>query len=176
MIHKGLRVGLVMAILVGALALVPAVSADDPCTGKVVTMPSYVAWGASFEVKWEPVTGAAGYALTVMHGGGSEAYGWLPTSGTSVTLSTNDMNGPQATITINALTPEGDILCTMGGTVGLGPSTSSQGATTLYAPPETTQPLAVWESAGAAAREAAGEVPLIILDLIKFGTVGPTQD
>jgi photosystem II stability/assembly factor-like uncharacterized protein len=109
-------VGLLLAVVIaGAIAFAPEAQAESVCDGWTASAPADVPWGASFEITWPPVPGAAGYAVYL-----TDASGTTVVTGVagSLTVSSNDFgDGGLLNYTVVALTPEGNVLCSTGGVV-----------------------------------------------------------
>ena len=108
------RVGLLLAIVVaGAIAIVPKAYADESVCDQLTMsiVPSGpIATGSSFQVQWNVIPGAAGYEVSIQHEGGTLVY---TDSVGSRTVNSNDIQGSSFTVTVKALTPEGDVLCSV---------------------------------------------------------------
>jgi hypothetical protein len=110
------RVGLLLAVLMaGAIAFAPYAQAEAVCDGWSASAPSDVPWGASFEILWPTVPGAASYEVIL-----TDASGTTIVTGVagSLTVSSNDFgDGGLLNYTIQALSADGDLLCSTGGAV-----------------------------------------------------------
>jgi hypothetical protein len=109
------RVGLLLAVvLAGAVVFAPEAQAESVCDGWSVSAPTDVPSGASLEITWPPVPGAASYAVYL-----TDADGTTVVTGVagSLTVSSNDVDGGLLNYTVVALTPEGDVLCSAGGSI-----------------------------------------------------------
>jgi hypothetical protein len=110
------RLGLLLAVVVaGAFAFAPKAQAASVCDGWSASAPSDVPWGASFEITWPPLDGAASYVVYL-----TDADGTTMVSGVagSLTVNSNEFgDGGLLNYTVVALTPEGDVLCSTGGAV-----------------------------------------------------------
>jgi hypothetical protein len=169
--RRGLRAGLVLVILVGVFALVPAVLADSPCTNMVVHAPKEAPWGSSFEVVFDPVPGAAQYAVMIEDNQGV----WIqtdPSNNVSITINTNDYSGSLLTISINALNQEGDVLCVLGGSVALTAGGGPGSMLTVHAPPEVTTPADVSPQAIRDLGELGRDVNFTVVQLLTYGAGG----
>jgi hypothetical protein len=169
--HRGLRVGLVLAILVGVFALVPAVMADSPCTNHFVRAPKEAPWGSSFEVVWDPIPGAAQYAVMIEDNQGV----WIrpePSNNISITVSTNDYSGSLLTISINAMNEDGGVLCVLGGSVALTAGGSPDSMLTVHAPPEVTTTAELTPEAIRGLDELGREVNFTVVQVLTFGVGG----
>jgi hypothetical protein len=169
--HRGLRAGLVLVILVGVFALVPAVMADSPCTNLVVHAPKEAPWGSSVEVVFDPVPGAAQYAVMVEDNQGV----WMrsePSNNVSITLNTNDYSGSLITISINALNEEGDVLCVLGGSIAMTAGGSPDSMLTVHAPPEETTPAELTNETIRGLDELGREVNFTVVEVLTYGVGG----
>jgi hypothetical protein len=111
------RVGLLLAVvLAGAVAFAPKAQAASVCDGWSASAPADVPWGASFEILWPPVPGAASYEVVLQDADGTTV---VTGAAGSLTVNSNDVNGGLLNYTVKALTPEGDVLCSTGGSVSL---------------------------------------------------------
>ena len=110
-------VGLLLAVLMaGAVAFAPEAQAESVCDGWTASAPGDVPWGASFEIRWPPVPGAASYRVVLQDADGTTV---VTGAAGSLTVQSNDVNGGLLNYTVKALTPEGDVLCSTGGAVSL---------------------------------------------------------
>jgi hypothetical protein len=169
--HRGLRAGLVLVILVGVFALVPAVLADSPCDNVLVHAPQEAPWGSSFEVIWNPVPGAAQYAVMIEDNEGI----WIrpePSNNISITVNTNDYGGSVLTISINAMNEEGDILCVVGGSVSLTAGGNPDPMFTVRAPPDVSTPADLTPDAIRGLDEIGREVNFTVVQVLTFGAGG----
>jgi hypothetical protein len=110
------RLGLLLAVVVaGAIAFSPEAQAGAVCGPWSASAPSDVPWGASFEITWPPLDGAASYVVYL-----TDASGTTMVTGVagSLTVNSNEFgDGGLLNYTVVALTPEGDVLCSTGGAV-----------------------------------------------------------
>jgi hypothetical protein len=109
-------VGLLLAVLLaGAVAFAPEAQAGWPCDQLTVTAPSDVPFGASFQIQWTTVPGAASYEVHL-----TDADGTTVVTGVagSLTVDSNEWSdGGLLNYTVVALTPEGNVLCSASGAV-----------------------------------------------------------
>jgi hypothetical protein len=109
-------VGLLLVVLLaGAIAFAPEAQAGAVCGPWSASAPSDVPWGASFEITWPPLDGAASYVVYL-----TDADGTTMVTGVagSLTVNSNEFgNGGLLNYTVVALTPEGNVLCSTGGAV-----------------------------------------------------------
>jgi hypothetical protein len=109
------RVGLLLTVvLAGAFVFAPKAQAASACDGWTASAPSDVPWGASFEILWPTVPGAASYRVVLQDADGTTV---VTGAAGSLTVQSNDVNGGLLNYTIEALTPDGNVLCSTGGAV-----------------------------------------------------------
>jgi hypothetical protein len=110
------RVGLLLVVvLAGAIAFAPKAEAASVCDGWSSSAPSDVPFGASFEILWPTVPGAASYEVVL-----TDASGTTVVTGVagSLTVDSNEFSdGGLLNYTVRALSPEGGLLCSTGGSV-----------------------------------------------------------
>jgi hypothetical protein len=121
------RLGLLLAVvLAGAVVFAPKAQAASVCDGWSASAPSDVPFGASFEILWTTVPGAASYEVVLQDADGTTV---VTGAAGSLTVNSNDVNGGLLNYTVRALTPEGDLLCSTGGSVSfyIAPSEEKDG-------------------------------------------------
>jgi hypothetical protein len=134
------RLGLLLAVVVaGAIAFSPPAQAESVCDQLTMSIvpPGPIATGSSFQVQWNVIPGAAGYEVSIEHEGGTLVY----TDGVgSRTVSSNDIQGDSFTVTVKALTPEGDVLCSVSQGEGIYKEYQEEDEKKKKEPPERPQP------------------------------------
>jgi hypothetical protein len=110
------RVGLLLVVVMaGAAVFAPKVQAEVVCDGWSATAPELVPWGASFEILWPTVPGAASYVVYLTDANGTTM---ITGAAGSLTVSSNEFgDGGLLNYTIQALSDNGDLACSTSGAV-----------------------------------------------------------